>query len=121
MVHVYSCSFINHFTHLKKDICSLSKFNKPIQKNPINVISDIISRLKEIKKKREMEISHCVYQTEIDDIRMIVTQKATKMHRFEQVTICSTMSCMFHRTDGLLRYKRGEGSSVPDKKDRNDE
>lgn len=53
MVHVYSCSFINHFTHLKKDICSLSKFNWPIQKNPINVISDIISRLKKIKKKEK--------------------------------------------------------------------
>lgn len=53
--------------------------------------------------------------------RMIVTQKATKMHRFNQVTICSTMSSMFHHTDGLLRYKRDEASSVPDKKDRNDE
>lgn len=31
------------------------------------------------------------------------------------------MSCMFHRADGLLRYKRDEASSVPDKKDRNDE
>lgn len=121
MVHVYSCSFINHFTHLKKDICSLSKFNWPIQKNPIKCYQRYNIEIERDKKKREMEISHCVYQTEIDDIRMIVTQKATKMHRFEQVTICSTMSCMFHRTDGLLRYKRGEESSVPDKKDRNDE